>query len=240
MTYARTMQHCAACNTPLIGDFYTLEGRAEAFCGACIASRPRCYTCGLPVSEQHWQLHDGTLRCAVCHQTAVYDMARAQQLFDETVRSLEQSLGLRLGVGVQFGMADAPSLRQLHTAHTPGERVFGLYRRHDSRRTVTLLYGLPLLVFRATAAHEYAHAWENEHCPLLDRDDIREGFAEWVAYRHLLAIGASKAAARMRTAPHPYQPLLAAVLAREAAAGPAQVIQDMYALGRGLPAGMLQ
>jgi aminopeptidase N len=40
------------------------------------------------------------------------------------------------------------------------------------------------LVIRVTA-HEYAHAWQGENCPLLDDPLLREGFAEWVAYRVL-------------------------------------------------------
>jgi aminopeptidase N len=41
------------------------------------------------------------------------------------------------------------------------------------------------MLFLQVAAHEYAHAWQGENCPLLNNVLVHEGFAEWLAYRVL-------------------------------------------------------
>jgi hypothetical protein len=92
-------------------------------------------------------------------------------------------------------------------------------------RIIYMLYALPRLLFRTTVAHEYAHAWQSEHCPLLQDDTLREGFAEWVAFYHLLWIGATRAARRMLTAQHPYRPALEQVLKLEQHLGKAGLIE---------------
>jgi aminopeptidase N len=86
-----------------------------------------------------------------------------------------------------------------------------------------MLYGLPRLGFRTTVAHEYAHAWQGERCPLLRDEELREGHAEWVAYHHLRWLGCTKAAERMVTSAHPYRPALDRVLVMERRLGIAGV-----------------
>jgi aminopeptidase N len=82
-------------------------------------------------------------------------------------------------------------------------------------------------MFRTVVAHEYAHAWQGESCPLLEDHALREGFAEWVAYRHLLYLGCTKAAEHLLTSNHPYRPFLESILALEARVGPAGVIEHL-------------
>jgi hypothetical protein len=64
-------------------------------------------------------------------------------------------------------------------------RTLGLYARRGMRRGIYVQTGLPRLLFLQVAAHEYAHAWQGENCPMLKDTLIHEGFAEWVAY-HLI------------------------------------------------------
>jgi hypothetical protein len=128
---------------------------------------------------------------------AIYDPRRAQDLFQQTASLLATGMGLQLWVGVAFRLVDAPTMARLRGLVAPGQDTLGLYRRQNHVRVIYVLYGLPMLVFRITAAHEYAHAWQAEHCPLLRNDFLREGHAEWVAYHHLLQLGSHKAAARM-------------------------------------------
>ncbi len=228
---------CAACGALLTGGYFFLRDREERYCAACIADRPRCDACSAPLGAQHWRLHDGRLLCARCHSTAVYDPATARRLFDETVGTVVSQLGLSLRVGVEFRLVDAPALAQVRAAaqdgRDPNEKTLGLYQRQGRLRVIYVLYGLPMLAFRTVVAHEYAHAWQGETCPLLDDDELREGFAEWVAYRHLLYLGCTKAAQRMLTSSHPYRPLLERVLEVERRAGPSGVVAHILAVGRG-------
>lgn len=225
-----TTDRCAACGGPLTSVYYTLLDRAERYCANCIATRPRCDCCGAPLGANHWRLHDGRLQCAVCHSTAVYDPAVAQRIYAETVAGVIAQLGLTLNVGVEFRLVDAPTLRELRRqgdAPPPDEprSTWGLYRRQGHLRVIYLLYGLPLLIFRTTVAHEYAHAWQGERCPLLEDDTLREGFAEWVAFHHLHWLGCTKAAQRMLTSQHPYRPALERVLALERQLGAQGMIE---------------
>jgi hypothetical protein len=219
---------CASCGDLLTGAYYTLVDRPERYCPRCIATRPRCASCGAPLGERHWRLHDGRLHCPACHATAIYDPALAQTIFDETVAGVVAQLGLSLNVGVAFRLVDAPTLAGIRAeGREPppdGLNTLGLYQRRGHIRAIYMLYGLPRLAFRTTVAHEYAHAWQGERCPLLSDDDLREGFAEWVAYHHLRWLGCTLAAERMLTSAHPYRPALERVLALERQLGAPGVI----------------
>ncbi len=217
------LTHCASCGQPLTNGYYVLIDRPDRFCPQCIANRPRCDTCGAPLGNHFWNLHDGRQQCDTCHAVAIYDPAQAQQLFQQTASMLTEGLGLRLNVGVAFRLVDAPTMTRLRGPVQPGLHTLGLYQRQNHIRVIYLLYGLPRLVFRITAAHEYAHAWQTEHCPLLRNEFLREGHAEWVAYRHLLQLGSRKAAARMLDENHPYHQPLRHLLALEAQLGVAGV-----------------
>jgi hypothetical protein len=211
-------ERCASCGGDLTNGYYTLIDRPERYCSHCIATRPRCGACGAPLGADHWRLHDGRLQCAACHATAVYAPEVAGALFDETVAGVVAQLGLTLNVGVAFRMVDAPTLEGLRgggAAIPQGLTTLGLYQRRGHLRTIYMLYGLPRLGFRTTVAHEYAHAWQGERCPLLRDEELREGHAEWVAYHHLRWLGCTKAAERMISSPHPYRPALDRLLAME-------------------------
>jgi len=81
---------------------------------------------------------------------------------------------------------DVPSLSLLNGAdELDPQRTLGIYARRGMRRAIYVQTGLPRILFLQVAAHEYAHAWQGENCPILHRALVHEGFAEWVAYRVL-------------------------------------------------------
>ena len=41
----------------------------------------------------------------------------------------------------------------------------------------------------AVLAHEYIYAWQAENCPKGQSLELKEGFAEWIAYKVLQAFG---------------------------------------------------
>jgi hypothetical protein len=127
-------------------------------------------------------------------------------LFDWVASVVTDQLGLRLNVGADFTLVDRQHLRRLATEARSAvednvphqrrgdrpERVIGLFVRRGHRRVMYVLSGLPRILFVQTVAHEWAHAWQGENCPLLRDPLVREGFAEWVAYKTLQAMGAVK------------------------------------------------
>lgn len=226
---------CAACGEILSGTFFALPDRQERYCLRCIATRPRCDCCSAPVGDLHWTLHDGRIQCQICHTSAIYDPVQAERIFRETVGAIIAQLGLELQIGVAFRLVDAPLMAEIRAqardGHPIEERVLGLYQRRGDVRAIYMLYGLPRLLFRTVVAHEYAHAWQNENAPNLNDDGLREGFAEWVAYRHLCYLGCSRAARHLLTSPHPYRPLLEEVLEIERRLGPVGVLDMVRRAG---------
>ncbi len=180
-------------------------------------------------TDQAISLPDGRHICPACARTAVQDPALAQTLFSQVIAVLTR-MGLTLRVGADFTLADAQHLRRLARGMSPHppqdpERVIGLFVRKGPRRTMYVLYGLPRVLFIQTVAHEWAHAWHGENCPLLEDPIWREGFSEWVAYHTLQAMGAVREAARMTRREGIYGEGLRRMLRLEAEHGPAGVLE---------------
>ncbi|MEA3340550.1 MAG: zinc-binding protein, partial [Chloroflexota bacterium] len=140
--------------------------------------------------------------CPHCHQTAIYDPTQARELFERVARVATDQLGLGLNVGTEFTLVDHQHLQRLAAeapANSPGapEKVIGLFTRKGRRRVMYLLYGLPQILFIQVAAHEWGHAWHRENCPLLEDSLLCEGFAEWVGYKALQELGATRQATLM-------------------------------------------
>ena len=200
-------KHCHLCGCRLWGRGWVHTGnglpqeQSIVVCRRCHERAPRCDACGLPMGIGHVCLPDGRRICAHCHRTAVYDQAHAHALF-ERVTGVVTGLGLGLNVGTGFALVDHQHLQRLVREAPPptGDdpaRVVGLFARKGSTRVMYVLSGLPQITFIQVVAHEWAHAWEGENCPLLETPLLREGFAEWVAYRTLQALGAVKRAELM-------------------------------------------
>lgn len=225
---AASAPRCLACGA-LIGDrYYEISGRWP-FCETCHAQRQRCDVCGVPLGAQANRLPDGRAICRACQQTSIMDPAQASQLFDRAVELIHRATGFRLRIGVRFVLSDRPGVRtqlqkikseQLHEA----DRVLGVYVRDGRRRTIYVQNGLPQILFVQVAAHEWAHAWQAENCPLVRHVLIVEGLAEWVAYKVLQAMGASKKMALMAERKDLYGEGLRLMLTREAQSGVAGVV----------------
>jgi hypothetical protein len=156
----------------------------------------------MPMADNHVHLPDDRRICPRCHQTAVYDPGQAQALFEQVAHIITEQLGLGLNVGTEFTLVDHQHLQRLATeAPTSSQddpsKVIGLFARKGRKRVMYLLYGLPRILFIQVVAHEWGHAWHRENCPLLNSLLICEGFAEWVAYKTMHTLGATKKAALM-------------------------------------------
>jgi hypothetical protein len=197
-------RHCHICGRRLKGRAWVYglngaqDGQAIAVCPHCQEAAPRCDVCGVPMGTNHVRLADGRHICPRCHQTAVYDPTRARELFEHVTHVVTDQLDLGLNVGTDFTLVDHQHLQRLvEEAHLEIEggdtdHVVGLFVRQGRKRVMYLLSGLPQVLLIQTVAHEWAHAWQGENCPLLRDALVREGFAEWVAYKALQVMGAVK------------------------------------------------
>ncbi|MBN1179961.1 MAG: zinc-binding protein [Anaerolineae bacterium] len=222
---------CHLCGRRLWGRSWAYErdGQTLVVCRACQRQALRCDVCGVPMGERHAVLPDGRHVCVDCARTAIYDPLRAQVLFERVVGVAVEQLGLALNVGADFAMVDPQHLNRLAAEGNAGaegnpDRIVGLFVRKGRRRVMYVLSGLPQIAFVHTVAHEWAHAWQGENCPLLKDPLVREGFAEWVAHKTLEALGAVKALAAMDRQDGMYGDGLRAMLALERRVGVAGVL----------------
>jgi len=182
------------------------------------------------VGQGGYQLHDGRFICAQCHETAVYDAGKAGDLYERVVETMDQQLGIRLNIRPILGVVDRNQMldlleqMEMDGADSP-DRVFGLFFRRGRKRAIYVEYGLPQILMTQVMAHEYAHAWQGENCPLLRDSLVREGFAEWAAYRVLMALGAVKKATLMEQRADLYGQGLQLMLALERQGGTETVFQ---------------
>jgi hypothetical protein len=89
-----------------------------------------------------------------------------------------------------MGNAEAP----LGPEH---QHLLGFFQRNGEDRAIYIEQVLPRTLFQAVAAHELAHAWQSFYASQTQPLKIVEGFAEWVSYRILLALGQQREAARL-------------------------------------------
>jgi hypothetical protein len=199
-------QVCLACSRPIEGKYYSYDG-AGPYCRECTHSRSPCDVCAAPLTQEYWQLSDGRLVCSNCHATAIYDPAAATALYQELKDRIGRLLGLKLNIPTGLALVDRNQLqtvlvKQAQGASPPASaqevaKTLGLYARRGLRRGIYIQTGLPRLLFLQIAAHEFAHAWQGENCPLLRNEHIHEGFAEWVSYHVLGSYGYGRGQERM-------------------------------------------
>ncbi len=229
---------CAACRRTLDtaqGHLFALAGQAgRLYCPECWA-RPHCHACGRPVGPVSFQRADGRVLCEACHATAVYDPTLAYDLFGRVRETAKRVLDMELNVGASLRLVNRGELNALrgHAAgpdpieDAPAQEgdadYVGLFVHGWRTRAIYVEYGLPRIFFCEVVAHEYAHAWQAENAPLLATPELREGFAEWVAYKVVESWGCRLRLDRFRGRQDIYGAGLRRLLAWEAAEGVAGV-----------------
>ena len=112
-------------------------------------------------------------------------------LFEEIKTVIGQKLGIRLNVPTGLVLVDRDKLSEIIEKYSNGQvsnnpdQILGIYVRHGMRRAIYVQSGLPKSLLLATAAHEFAHAWQGENCPILEDNQMLEGLAWWTAYKTL-------------------------------------------------------
>ena len=229
---------CAACGQRVQGHYVRNESNGAYYCETCFNHQPRCGVCGGAVGQGGYQLHDGRFICVQCHETAVYDVGKANDLYKQVSEIMDQQMEMRLNLLPVLGLVDRNQMlalleqTEIDGADDP-DRVFGLFFRRGRKRAIYVEYGLPQILMIQVMAHEYAHAWQGENCPLLRDSFVREGFSEWAAYRALMALGAVKKVALLEQRADLYGQGLRFMLALERQGGTAAVFQACRNSGTG-------
>lgn len=247
----RTAPRCACCGEPIAQTWYTFEellppASVRRYCEQCVRERPRCDICRAPVPRSAVVLPDGQYRCALCATEMVLDESEARALYDEALRLAERTADVRPRVVpalVVVGRRQMGEVRRRfpHTAEPDGsdgqhgphvQHVLGFFVREGRATSIYVELGLPRPLLLGTLAHELAHAWQVEVAPGVSDPLLREGFAEWVAHRVLVAGGHRPVAARATRRDDLYGRGLRHFLAIERASGARAVL----AAARGEPA----
>ncbi len=128
--------------------------------------------------------------CNACKERGILKREDAERLLKEVRRIIHRQLGLEIQHEIELVLEEMNSGGQIAAAAAKlkgdegsplGESELGLFRRRGDEFTIFLLYGVPREMMLETAAHELAHAWQAENCPPTQSEQIREGFAQWVA-----------------------------------------------------------
>ncbi len=195
---------CTNCGVAITGEYRAVGPNLIPYCQACTSTHPACYLCAAPSDPKTGgaRLPDGRSLCGRDRQTAVFKPERARELFALAIREVIAALGPQMALKApvkEVKLVDVPQLLRLsqgkyqptavNSGHILGLTQLVLKSRGQERwtepATVYLLNGVPEERLITVSAHEYAHAWHAERHPHYNQTspEMREGFAEWVAYK---------------------------------------------------------
>ncbi|MEW6234024.1 MAG: hypothetical protein AB1656_01430 [Candidatus Omnitrophota bacterium] len=202
------LPHCAACGKAITGEYFKFKFSDGVYCSDCKLHRDKCYICGVPVGDHFWKFPDGRSICDACNRRAIIDVKQITKIM-QTAESLART---RLGLNVtqpyelhveqlnRESSVGALAAKNGGSSDSPlyGEEL-GLYRLKNGKSDIYLLYGLPEEMLYETAAHEFAHAWQAENCPLDQSKELKEGFAQWCAAETLRMKGYKEALEKLES-----------------------------------------
>lgn len=201
--WQQALPKCSICGTPMQGTYHLHGPEASPICSKCVLL-PTCFVCGKPSDIQRGSklLPDGRYLCTLHESDALFSAAQATLLFGRAVAETEKTFGSRLRLKVPVKgivLVDIPGLQALTGNRYSQERLLkgrllGLTsltlkqqgaNRWTEPAVVHILNALPKNRFLTVAIHEYAHAWhaENHQDYNATSATVREGFAEWIAYK---------------------------------------------------------
>jgi hypothetical protein len=181
------------------GAIISCENGDIFFCEKCL-SLPRCFCCGLPAKCQ--RLEDGRMICDKCLKDAVSDYCDAISLFEEVRALMRDKLMLSTTHKISYKLVDQEELEKISPQEQHG-RELGLFRcveeietitttrgtKKTTKQNITRNYEIFLIShmnkrkFLEVAAHELGHDWMQEYYPRINDLAIKEGWAQYVAWR---------------------------------------------------------
>lgn len=233
----RSAPRCACCGKLITNSWYTFDdllppSAMRRFCASCVTQRARCDMCHAPVPAHAVKLADGQFRCVQCAAEIVLGDAAVRAVFEQALSLVERVAHIRphqLPHLVIVGRREMGEVRRRFAAEIPlgvgSHHVLGFFVRESGTSSIYAELGMPRPLLLGTLAHELAHAWQVETAPDVVDPLRREGFAEWVAHRVLVAGGFRRVAARATRREDVYGHGLRAYLAVERAEGSRGVLE---------------
>lgn len=135
-------------------------------------------------------------------QPVPLDVRAWRLLWRELIEYLRRGLGLEIPRDVGLYLLDAGQLAY-RTGWSPmaPSRVLGCcvnWNAWNARSSVLVDQSLSLELASEVLAHELAHVWQARHCPREQSEAMREGFAQWVAFRYCASKGFARQQHEMR------------------------------------------
>ena len=156
------------------------SGKLMPLCYKC-AQLPRCAYCQMPSEVESG---GGDRLCRDCARDCIKEKDEAEKV----MKDVRQVLSAKFKMISKHKIIYELGTRKELNLEADGEHnELGWFDpktvRNKPQYTIRILTGLPRDVFRAVGAHELAHDWMDETLPhLMDKPEIREGFAEFVAW----------------------------------------------------------
>lgn len=173
---------CASCGLPVRETYWKVAGSEALYCSRCKDIANECSVCGAP--DRSGRFRDGRFFCDGCHRARVDDSGAWQAVYGQIIERAGEVLGMRLEHAPVLVIDDASVLGQRRGEAGPTDGLCGLYVRDaNGNASIHVISHLPAARGAAVLAHEFAHAWQAENCPDEQGTRLREGFAEWVAWR---------------------------------------------------------
>lgn len=228
------LSRCAACGKPITGSTYRVGDSPNPYCSTCAEQRPACDICGAPLGADGHQLPGGQVRCGECARTLVLDTRIIEALYRMVIQQASAILGSTATQVPALQIVEPADLAVVRSKHGnllpplggAKQHILGFFEQRGQARTIYIERGLPRATFIGTLAHEYAHAWQVDHAPPQQDLLLREGFAEWLAYRVLIAQGNTREAARATRREDEYGRGLRHFIALEQQAGRQRVLSE--------------
>jgi len=221
--YLLSLPPCAICGKPTR---FRIVVEDTVFCERCAALEP-CFSCGRPGKTN--LLMDGRRICSSCRQSAVFELGRARDIFNEVRLTMDRELEIGTDHQIELELVDTRQLMEIRPGTGIGLEMGHYHYEEETTTTYTftrdrqgqtknrkklneltkkyfrvyILHNLPLNRFIEVAAHELAHDWLRENFPLIEEPWMVEGFAEHVASRVNRLYGHEELNERMENSPHP-------------------------------------
>ncbi len=195
---------CIACNSKIEGKYFTSPLSGRPACSECVEKSDKCKACSMPVTDNNYP-DPQYPTCNECRKDAVVTKAQLDSIYARVRAIVKQYCSMEApltadrvifaDMASMRGSADKGWGKDGPPRDYSGE-VAGLFSSKGdiSQSTISIAKGMPVVNVYAVLAHEYGHACHYHYGKMDSRGALvfTEGFAEWVSYRALAAIGQTK------------------------------------------------